>query len=138
MYVYKKEVVVLSHCPLLNGAKSDVHGCKDRKSRQLTDSPISHTVCTHYDLLYAEKTNTENAHVINRPVVHRNMPFSAAYSVPIACYERVRTQGFPFHQTEKNLYTMVCETNTERGSHITLMAISLPVICQCLILRLFI
>lgn len=37
---------------------------------------------THYYLLYAEKTNIENGHVINRPVVHGNMPFSAAYSVP--------------------------------------------------------
>lgn len=63
----------------MNGLTSEDRGCKYRKSRQLVHSQTSGTML--YDLPYAAN-DMENGQVINKALVDRNMPFSAAYSVP--------------------------------------------------------
>lgn len=73
--------------------------------------------------------------MLKRPILKMGMLSTGQWSIgicrslqpiqcPIECYECIRTQGFPLHQTERDLYAMVCENNTERGNCMTMMAIT--------------
>lgn len=129
--------MLLSHCSLLNWARSEVCSCEDRKADNL-QIPKYHILCILSIVCYMLKRSILKMGMLSTDQWSTGIHLSLQPVQSLTeLYECVRTQGFPFHQTKRNLCAMVCENNTERESHMTLMAITLLVIWQCLTVWIF-